>query len=59
MTLPSGLVAACYLVIFLCVWSLIACMGGEWTKNTARDAFIAAFVLFAMLGILILEALYV
>jgi hypothetical protein len=54
----GGWHGAIYLVIFLCVWCLVACMGGEFTRHTARDAFIALLVLAVCIGTLIVEAFY-
>lgn len=58
MSAQRGLVLACYFVIFICVWGLIACMGGEWTKRSFRDICINAVGLGTSLTLLWVEACY-
>ncbi len=55
MSVVAGWHGAIYLVILLCVWCLVACMGGEWSKTTFRDACLALLVLLVCIGLLIAE----
>ncbi len=43
------------IVLFISVWGLIACMGGEWTRETPRNIVINLLTLALSILVLISE----